>query len=366
MPIQTTDSLVTDAIATEGDSLQSNCDSLEQSASRPALNIAELRSMLAKWLSIPAQDVDLIDFCLAVYKSHQIPGDPLWAIIIDASGGGKTELLRAFRNRPDAYFLSKMSEKSLVSGYRDPKAPQPADPSLLPQLHGKILIIKDLAPLLSMRRESRSAIIGDLRDAYDGFTEQALGNIGRVAYEARFSVLAASTLAIERGDTVDQELGERFIKFRGRGQANLDKVKRAIDNIGTDDLMRSEINQAVSDFLDSLPHAAERIIPGNLREPLVELADFMATARSSVARERSGVVEYLPRPEVGTRLGKELGKLLLALAVVRGKSSPDARDLDTVCRVAEDCLPPNRLAVLIAMYRIGGSIRAVDIETATN
>ena len=258
-----------------------------------------------------------------------------------------------------------MSERSLVSGYRDPKTPN-ADPSLLPQLHGKILIIKDLAPLLSMRRESRNAIIGDLRDAYDGFTEQALGNIGRVAYEARFSVLAASTLAIERGDTVDQELGERFIKFRGRGQANLDKVKRAIDNIGTDDEMRSEINQAVSDFIDSLPKATSRTIPSDLREALVELADFTATARSSVAREHNGTIEYLPRAEVGTRLGKELGKLLLALAIVRGKSSPDARDLCTVCRVAEDCLPPNRLAVLAAMYRVGGPIRAVDIETASN
>jgi hypothetical protein len=39
--------------------------------------IEELREQLAKWLSIPPQDEDLIDFCLAVYKSHQIPGDPL-------------------------------------------------------------------------------------------------------------------------------------------------------------------------------------------------------------------------------------------------------------------------------------------------
>lgn len=72
--------------------------------SREPFRIGELRERLAKWLSIPQEDKELIDFCLAVYKSHQIPGDPLWGIIIDASGGGKTELLRSFRKRQDAYF----------------------------------------------------------------------------------------------------------------------------------------------------------------------------------------------------------------------------------------------------------------------
>jgi uncharacterized membrane protein len=86
--------------------------------------------------------------------------------------------------------------------------------------------------------------------------------------------------------------------------------------------------------------------------------------RSSVARDRNGVIEYLPRPEVSTRLGKELGKLLLALAIVRGKTTPDSADLATTRRVAEDCLPPNRLAV-ISVLRGRGPLRMTDIESAT-
>jgi hypothetical protein len=179
-------------------------------------SIEDLRALIASCLHIPDVDLDLIDFCLAVYKSNEIPGDPLWAIIIDASGGGKTEILRAFRPRPDAYFLSKLTEKTLVSGYRDPTN-RGKDPSILPELNNKVLIIKDLAPLLSMRQESRNAIISDLRDAYDGFTDQGKGNVGKVAYESRFTLLSASTLAIERTNSVDQELGERFVKFRARG-----------------------------------------------------------------------------------------------------------------------------------------------------
>jgi hypothetical protein len=331
---------------------------------REPIGIEELRAQIAKWLSIPVEDADLIDFCLAVCKSHEIPGDPLWGIIIDASGGGKTEILRALRNRKDAYFLSKLTEKTLVSGYRDPKNPK-TDLSLLPQLNEKVLVIKDLAPLLSMRRESRNAIIADLRDAYDGFTDQGKGNLGKVAYESRFSLLTAATLAIDRADSVDQELGERFIKFRSRGDACRSKILRAIGNIGVDIAMRKSIDLAVCAFLDSLPRIGEIPIPGPLHEKLAQLSDFTAKARSHVTRDRNGDVQYLPRPEVGTRLGKELGKLLLALSAVRAKAEPDERDFTTVCRVAEDCLPPNRLAVTQALRNNREAMTLAQVERAT-
>jgi hypothetical protein len=329
-----------------------------------SLSIEDLRTDLARWLSIPPEDQDLIDFALSVYKSHDIPGDPLWAIIIDASGAGKTELLRAFRNRPDAYFLSNLTENTLVSGYRDPKMPT-KDPSLLPELDGKVLVIKDLAPLMGMRSDSRSAVIAGLRDAYDGFTDQGRGNLGRLSYEARFTLLAASTLAIERTDTVEQELGERFIKFRARGAGSKDKVRKAISNIGADSSMRHDIETAISAYLDHLPEVTNSQIPRHLQEPLVDLADFTAKTRSHVARDRSGAIQYLPRPEVGTRLGKELGKLLLALAAIRKKPQPDELDFSTVARVAADCLPPNRTAVLNALRGCDSTVGPSDVEKAT-
>ncbi len=336
-----------------------------ESTTRPTpTNIEKLRADLARWLSIPPEDRDVIDFALGVYKSHDIPGDPLWGIIIDASGAGKTELLRAFRNGHDAYFLSNLTENTLVSGYRDPKAPE-KDPSLLPELNEKVLVIKDLAPLLGMRAEARGAVIAGLRDAYDGFTDQGKGNLGRRSYEARFTLLAASTLAIERTDTVDQELGERFIKFRARGADSKDEVRKAISNLGADMSMRNDIEGTISSYLDQLPKASDACVPTQLQEPLVELAVFTAKARSHVARDRNGVIQYLPRPEVGTRLGKELGKLLLSLAVVRGNDEPDKSDFATVVRVAEDCIPPNRMAVLNALRSCGESVAPSDIERAT-
>ena len=254
---------------------------------------------------------------------------------MDASGGGKTELLRSFRGHPDAYFLSKLTEKSLISGYRDPDEPG-KDPSLFPELDGKILIVKDLAPILEMRRESRNKILADFRDCYDGFSDSGTGKTGRVCYQARFTFLVACTLAVERFDSVEQELGERMVRFRARGQTSLLKTHKAILSIGRDEPMRDEMQALIRNFLSSVLDPTLVGFPDNVIDPLTRVSDFTARARSHVARDRWGDLQYLPRPEVGTRLGKELGKLLLSLAAIRGKSVPDQEDFGTVCRVADD------------------------------
>jgi hypothetical protein len=320
---------------------------VEKSVSTSACpSIKELRDKISRWLHIAPEDQDLIDYALAVVRSNSMPDDPAWGLIIDASGGGKTELLRAFRGRKETYFLSRLTDRALMSGYRDPAHPN-QDPSLLPELDGKVLIIKDLSPLLTMRRETRDAIIGQLRDAYDGFSDQGFGNVGRVSYEATFSLLAGSTPALEQFESVNQELGERFIKFRVHSADSRAKVRRAISHVGRDDGMRDEIKAAIGDFLDSLPtNGPSSVVPDEYLAPLTDLSDFTAIARSNVARDRNHKLLCKPKPEIGTRLGKELAKLFLSLADVRGKAEPDYEELRTVVRVAEDCIPPNRMAAL--------------------
>jgi hypothetical protein len=198
-----------------------------------------------------------------------------------------------------------------------------------------------------MGREKRNAIIGQLRDAYDGFTDQGFGSVGLVSYEARFSVLGASTLALEQFESVNQELGERFIKFRVRSNESRAKVLKAIGNVGKEGGMRSEIESSIRQFLDGLTEEGPpSSVPDWCLDSLSDLSDFTAKARSHVQRDRKHNLMYLPKPEIATRLGKELAKLLLSLADIRGNQEPDEADFQTVLRVAEDCLPPNRYAVL--------------------
>ena len=329
------------------------------------VDIKALRNQIGRWLSIAPEDADVVDVTLAVFNSNKLPGDPVWLELVDASGAGKTELLRAFRGHPDCYSISKLTENSLVSGYREATSNRKKvadDPSLLPKLDGKVLIIKDLSPILAMRAESRSAILGALRDAYDGIVDEGKGNIGKVSYQSKFSVIAGCTLAVDRSDSVDKELGERFIRYRARGNQSLAKIKKSLDNLGQDVPMRAEIEKIVTQFLASLPKMFP-LIPPAMKSKLAELADFTAKARSPVARDRAGDLQYHPRPEVGTRLAKELGKLLVSLAIVRGKLEPDEEDFKTIQRIADDCLPPNRLLILNQL-RAQGKMRQSEIEKA--
>jgi hypothetical protein len=171
-------------------------------------------------------------------------------------------------------------------------------------------------------------------------------------------------MAVERFDAVDQELGERFVKARMRANDNVSKVRRAIANIGKDDSMRNEIALAVSGFLDMLPPAPDDLsLSAEDCEALTTISDFTATARSSVPRDKQHNLRYVPRPEVGTRLGKELAKLHWALGLVRGKVRPESSELLTVGRVAEDCLPPNRLAVLRTMRFAAAGVSDIAART---
>ena len=126
--------------------------------------------------------------------------------------------------------------------------------------------------------------------------------------------------------------------------------------------MRRDIETAISSYLDHLPKVTEAQIPDHLQEPLVDLADFTAKTRSHVARDRSGAIQYLPEARSRTRLGKELGKRSLALAAIRRKPQPDELDFSTVARVAADCLPPNRTAVLNALRGCDSSVGPSDLK----
>ena len=92
------------------------------------------------------------------------------------------------------YPLTSLTPQTLISGFVDEGKP---DPSLLPKLDGKILIVKDLTPLISGSADVRSAVLGQLRDAYDGSSAKAFGTGDVKRYESRFGMLFGVTPVIE-------------------------------------------------------------------------------------------------------------------------------------------------------------------------
>jgi hypothetical protein len=303
-----------------------------------------------KWLYMSPEDYVVLEFVLAMYKSHEMDHEnsPLWGIVVGPSSGGKSEFLRALLERNDVFHLSKATPNSFVSGWRiKKKGKVDKDPSLLLLMDGKVVVIPDFSPILSQRPEARNEILGFFREAYDGKISDGKGNLGNVVYRSRFTLLTAATSKIDELGGEISELGERFIRIRFRGKDGMLKARQASQNVPHVAQMRSELKEALSTFFLGLGKMNEVVLSDGLRERIADLATFTAQARSPVYRDRyTRDVTNNPVPEEGGRLAIQLCKLVRAVALVRGRKEVTRADVTFIERVAEDCLPPNRLTII--------------------
>jgi len=322
------------------------------------ITLAEAREIFNRWLQ--GLDPDLLDVVFGVIFAHLLDGDPVWLFIIGPPGDGKTEVVRALSIVAMVFMLSSLKPAALISGYETDDG---SDPSLLPKLDGKVLIVKDFTTVLTMPNEARAEILGTLRDAYDGEASKAFGNGKVPTYRSRFGLLAAVTPAIESYWGVSQQLGERFLRFRLQGGGRVAKVTKAVANAKEETRMRCELSEAARGVL-AQPFR-EVCIPLDVAEQLIHLADFVSRARSEVARDRKGAVEFIPMPEIGTRIGKALKKLAMGIALARGADTVDADILRIIRRVAKDCIPSVRSKLLAALWELrNGEYSTADVAEA--
>lgn len=299
-----------------------------------------------KWLYLDSTDA--IAIMLASAVSQQIDGEPIWMFLVGPPGSAKTETLSTLSWVENAYMTSSLTPHSLISGasWKDNQ-----DPSLIPKLNGKIMVIKDFTSILSMRDTEKDEIFGILRDAYDGKCGKEFGNGVVRNYESRFTILAAVTPSIYALSSSHTALGERFLKF-GIGDNLLHRsedaiIERAISNINQETEMRDQLADVINAFLvkrlkikkivtDALP-----AIPDDIRKRIIALARFGARMRGSVTRDtyRNDIITSRPSAEVGSRLGKQLAKLVQALAVVHQRSTVTVEDYRLAKKVMLDTIP---------------------------
>jgi len=324
------------------------------------MELAKVKNVANRWLYL--EDDIYIDVVLATVIAHSFGGDPLWLMLIGASGSGKTELLRALSG-DRVYHLSNLTPQTLVSGLKL----QRGDPSLLPEIDGKVLVVKDLTTLLSENAKDRSKIFGQLRDLYDGFTSKAFGSgVGKRSYGCHVGLVAAVTPAIERYQAMDQALGERFLNYR-LAPVDVDRrVARAMENEGRQPEMRHELERTVLEFLlHEWPVSSDSVtIPKAYIARILALAVATAQLRTQVQKTRAGAVAFVPEPEVGTRLAVQLTKLGRALTIVRGASTLGESEYEVLQKVAQDSIPSVRLRLVSALADLSGP-SSVYVETSS-
>src|SRR3990167_191607 len=224
------------------------------------ITFEQLQAVFDKWMLLP--DRFIVKFLMSCYCANELSQRPVWAMIVAASGGGKTELLNSLLSLEKIYSISSLTPSTFLSGM-----PGPRDNSLLPKLSGKIMGFKDWTVILSMQKDARAELFGQLRDIHDGAMSKEFGNGQKRSWKGKTSILAACTESIDLNQQQNAHLGERFIYYRPVMQGRLEVARRALNNSSHQDQMGKELQNAVYSFIkgidfskfDTLPELSEEI-----------------------------------------------------------------------------------------------------------
>jgi len=301
------------------------------------------------WLPNPSQ----IDIILGSFFANRITGDPVWLFVVGPPGCGKTAVLQATIASQLVNFQESITPAALLSGWNTKGA---KDPSLIPRLNGKVLMIKDFTPLLSGNDFDRTAVFNILRGAFDGVCKRTFGNNVIREVKSRFGIIAGVTNVIDRFIDEGATLGERFLKYRMpymrmvryAGRA----IEKALTNIGHEESMSTELSDTMQIALDKRIDKEDfPILPSRLIPKFVAIAQWVAQLRGVICRERySGDVQIVPFTEVGTRLAKQLAKLAMGVAILHGRKEVSDYDFNLAVRVAHDTCPERLMAVIKILY----------------
>jgi Toprim-like len=264
--------------------------------------------------------VNAMGAVLGITTAISIPGEPLWGFLRGQASSGKTTHLESYGG-DNQWFdnLSRLSAETLISGWVDEN---PDSASYLGKLSGKTLFVKDFTPNLTGPIDARIKLFGLLTDIYDGQTKIVFGNRRQEEYHnINFNMVCGVTDIIDSHSAAS--IGERFLRIDWLGQDHTprDYLRKAFSTFGHRTENKQRLTELTLGFVKHLRN--KEIIPGiepQYEEPLLDLADFVATLRTKVESNRFEGLVYRPRPELPIRIGMQLAKLFLACRVVTGTS----------------------------------------------
>ena len=331
----------------EGDDIPEETEEEKPSEWTKPPSLKELRDVFGKWLFL--NDTDAIETVMAVHMSQIINGPPIWMFLVAPPGGAKTEVIGSLCLCDKTYMTSSLTPHALISGANFKNMP---DPSLIPRLDGRVMVIKDFTSILSMRDADKDEIFGILRDAYDGKCGKVFGTGVERNYKSRFTVLAAVTPSIYDLSSQHQSLGERFLKFSSghnlEHKSEREIIRRAIDNIHRDSEMKWQLADVVRSFIDERLKWADSLdlelypsIDEDFKEKLIYLGMFGARLRGTVSRDtyRHDIMTSRPSAEVGSRLGIQLAKFVKSLALVHKQKKCGKDQYRIVKKIVLDTIP---------------------------
>jgi hypothetical protein len=290
----------------------------------------------------------LLDVIFGTIFANRLELDPLWVFLVGPPGCGKTEHLMTVSEADRIECISTLTPHTLISGANFAGG----DPSLLPKLNNKTLIVKDFTVILGMQQNAREEIFSILRDAYDGKCEKPFGNGIFRRYKAKFGIIGGVTKQIEAYYQQASVLGERFIRYQIRPTGVAQTIFDAINGAGRETEMRASLKITANEVLSREVNLAQTPpINGDVLNKIASLAQWVALMRGVVQRDKyTGQLSYIPTAEVGTRLAKQFVSLAKGIALFRQSTTITDDIMRVVVQVGKDTAPDRVEATVRQLY----------------
>jgi hypothetical protein len=283
-----------------------------------------------------------LSMVLASIYSNNLDGrEQVWLKIIGPPGCGKSTISNAVSASD---FVQSMSTfTGLFSGWKDN---DDKDPSLVPLISNRTLIVKDADALL--KQGNIEKIMSELRDFYDKNSTVRYGNRQMFNYQnVRSTFILMGTQHLRGAD--QSFLGERMLTVEmdvtEKDQEEIENrvMKNALaESLGGKATMERDVMAGMKGWIDNhLKNTKpEVVINTDFVEPLRQMCRITALMRTQVDRDFKGKVRSPAIPELPTRLIGQMIKTAVSLTVVHELKEPDEEVYNICKKVLKDTLNP--------------------------
>ncbi len=301
-------------------------------------------------------DVGIIRIVLATVIGNRLglSDKPIWLLLLAGSSSGKTAIMGIIdKCGPWIVPIDTLTTNTFASGLK-----RDNEVSLLWKANNGVLVFKDFTTITSMNEEGLREIMGQLRSIYDGEFTKRTGNDADVEWKGKVGIIAGGTIASQRKMRQFSEQGERFINYVIDVADSKEITRKAIGNQKNLKAKADELADMVAEFVNQKIETIDKdllIIPPDIRESMIDVADFATRARSPVTMSKKDptMVEFVGDREMPPRMAMMLTSIAIALMVIAQERELSRFNAQILYKTALDSIPVERRIIMsvLAKYR---------------
>jgi predicted transcriptional regulator len=293
---------------------------------------------------------------------------PLWMIVIDVWGSGKTILVNFFSEIVEMIKSLDNLTKSAILSHAANRTNEDLENNvdLLPKMENKVLLVRDFTSLFAKDDKELRPILADFTRALDGEgLETSSGVHGTRGYKRKllFMIAGASTPMTSRVWKLISTLGSRILTLylNIKEDDELTLVEQNMAAIPTEDkekICRKATSELINKIRDEGKVTWTKKEDRDLLLVIARVAKLTAYLRAVVNED------FIPMPENPRRLNRMLYNLSRGHALLCGRKHIEMEDVRLVIKVALSTTSIHRSKIINKLLNNKGKISTDDVMTS--